>query len=276
MLANALIGLREGLEAALIVSILLASLARLGRADLRRPVWIGVGLAVATAVGTGVLLQLTNRELPDSSQAAFSGVMSVLAVGLVTWMVLWMATRARTLRAHLEARVDQAVVGGAGGLGLIAFVAVIREGLETALFLWSGATSTGNGDVGTPLLGAGLGLLTAVVIGVGLYRGALRVDLGRLFRWSGAGLVVIAAGVLSYAVHEFTEIGVLPGEHAIAFDVSGVIAPDGVVGTLLRGFLNFRPETSWPMLIAWVGYLVPVLTWFLVRSRPVRVPRSRP
>ena len=276
MLANFLIGLREGLEAALIVSILLAYLSRLGRPDLRRAVWSGVAMAVLLAVGTGAVLQMLNAELEDEAQEAFAGVMSVVAVGLVTWMVLWMATRARTLRADLEGRMDRALEGGALSLGAIAFVAVIREGLETALFLWSGATSTGNGDVVVPLLGALLGLACATFLGWMLYRGALRLNLGLLLRWSGAALVVIAAGVLSYAVHEFTEIGLIPGGESVAFDVSGVIAPDGLLGTVLRGLLNFRPETSWPVLIAWAGYLVPVLWWFIVRSRPARgVPAGR-
>lgn len=275
MFANYLIGLREGLEAALIVSILLAYLARVGRTELRGAVWRGVGLAVAVSVGTGALLQITHTELADRYQAAFSGVTSVAAVGLVTWMVLWMAKRSRTLKSDLEGRIDRALDGGSMALGSIAFIAVIREGLETALFLWSGATSTGNGDVAAPLVGALLGLATAVVAGLALYRGALRVNLGRLLRWSGAALVVIAAGVLSYAAHEFTEIGLLPGEDATAFDVSGVINPDGALAAVLRGLLNFRPETSWPVFLAWALYLVPVMWWFLRRSAPVAQSVSR-
>lgn len=268
MLANYLIGLREGLEAVLIVSILLAYLTRVGRTELRRPVWLGVGAAVLIAVGLGAALQITNTELEDEAQEAFAGIMSVIAVGLVTWMVLWMATRARSLKAHLEGQVDRALDGGGFALGVIAFVAVIREGLETALFLWSGANSTGDGDLAVPLAGALLGLATAVVIGTALYRGVVRLDLGRLLRWSGALLVVIAAGVLAYAVHEFTEVGWIPGEDAVAFDVSGLIAPDSWLAALLRGFFNFRPVTTWPELAAWALYVVPVMWWFVRRSRP--------
>ena len=268
MFANFLIGLREGLEAALIVSILLAYITRLGRRDLAGAIWLGVVLAIALATGTGAVLQLTSSELPPTSEIAFTGTMSLVAVALVTWMILWMARRARFLRSHLEGEVDRAVAGGRLTLAVIAFVAVIREGLETALFLWSGATSTGNGDVLAPLIGALLGLAAATVIGVALFRGAIELDLGRLLRWSGAALVVVAAGVFSYGVGEFTELGVVPGEHAIAFDVSGVIAPDGVFAEVLRGFFNFRPETPWPVLIAWIAYLVPVMVIFANRSRP--------
>lgn len=271
MFANFLIGLREGIEAALIVSILLAYLVRLGRHELRAAVWLGVVLAVALSVGVGAVLQLTSSELPDAKQAAFSGAMSVIAVGLVTWMIFWMATRARFLKAHLEGEVDRAVAGGRFTLATIAFVAVIREGLETALFLWSGATSTGNGDVVAPLVGAALGLATATLIGVALYRGAVRLNLAKLFKWSGSALVVVAAGVLSYAAGEFSELGWVPGEHAVAFDLSGVLAPDNPLAVLLRGFFNFRPTTSWPVFIAWLVYVVPVSVIFARRTRPAVV-----
>ena len=275
MLANLLIGLREGLEAALIVSILLAALTRLGRRELAPSVWSGVAAALALSVGTGLLLQLTSRELPDRASAAFSGTMSLVAVVLVTWMIFWMARRARFLRAHLEGELDRALAGGPWALAAIAFVAVIREGLETALFLWSGATATGGGTV--PLLGALVGLLLAGAIGAGLYRGALHLDLARLFRWSGAALVIVAAGVLSYAAGEYAELGWIPGGSAVAFDVSGAIAPDGALAAVLRGLFNFRPITSWPVLIAWAAYLLPVSLAFIARTRrPARTPAPAP
>ena len=181
MFANFLIGLREGLEAALIVSILLAYVTRLGRRELINAIWIGVVLAVALATGTGAVLQLTSNVLPERAEVIFTGTMSLIAVALVTWMILWMAQRARFLRSHLEGEVDRAVAGGRFTLGIIAFVAVIREGFETALFLWSGAASTGNGEVVAPLLGALFGLLVAAGIGVALFRGAIELDLGKLF-----------------------------------------------------------------------------------------------
>lgn len=278
MFATFLIGLREGLEAAVIVSILLAALTRLGRTDMRGSVWSGVGLAVLAAVATGAALEVTSTELPERYEEAFAGITSVIAVGLVTWMIFWMTRHARVLKAQLDGEVDRAVLGGSSALGLIAFVAVIREGLETALFLWSGAVSTGDGSVGTPLLGALLGLLTACAIGVLLYRGAIHVDLPLLFRWSAAALVVIAAGVLSYAAREFSELGWIPGGESVAFDVSGIIAPESALAEVLRGFFNFRPVTSWPVFLAWVGYLVPVMALFArtvrpqaVRPEPVRV-----
>lgn len=266
MFANFLIGLREGLEAALIVSILLAYITRLKRRDLSGAIWIGVVLAITVATGTGAILQLTSKALPDQAETIFTGIMSLLAVALVTWMILWMAQRARFLRSHLEGEVDRAVAGGRFTLGVIAFVAVIREGFETALFLWSGATSTGNGDVVAPLLGALFGLLVAAGIGVALFRGAIELDLGKLFRWSGAALVVVAAGVFSYGVGEFVELGVIPGEQSIAFDFSRVLSPDSVLAEVLRGFFNFRPVTPWPVLLAWVAYLVPVMVIFARRS----------
>lgn len=268
MFATFLIGLREGLEAAVIVSILLAALTRLGRDDLRGSVWRGVALAITASVGTGAALQVTSTELSDRSQEAFAGFMSVTAVGLVTWMIFWMTRHARVLKSQLDGEVDRAVLGGGSTLGLIAFVAVIREGLETALFLWSGAVSTGDGSVGAPLIGAFLGLFAACAVGVLLYRGAIQFDLPRLFRWSAGALVVIAAGVFSYAAGEFSELGWIPGGESIAFDVSGIIAPDGLLAEVLRGFFNFRPVTSWPVFLAWIGYLVPVMVLFARTVRP--------
>ncbi len=270
MFANFLIGLREGLEAALIVSILLAYVTRLGRRELINAIWMGVVLAIGLASGTGALLQLTSNVLPERAEVIFTGTMSLVAVALVTWMILWMAQRARFLRSHLEGEVDRAIAGGRFTLGLIAFVAVIREGLETALFLWSGAASTGDGSAGLPLLGAVMGLAAAAAIGTALFRGAIELDLGSLFRWSGVALVVVAAGVFSYGVGEFVELGWISGEESIAFDVSGVIAPDSVLAEVLRGFFNFRPVTAWPIMVAWLVYLLPVLAVFVRRSGMVR------
>lgn len=263
MFANFLIGLREGLEAALIVSILLAHVVRVGRAELARYLWIGTGSAIAAAFGFGALLEITSAELSDSAEELFAGSMGVITVALITWMIFWMAKRSRYLKQHLEGEVDSAMAGNPWTLGLIAFVAVIREGLETALFLWTGIKSTVAGDDRTPFVGATLGLLAAVALGVALYRGALTVDLRKLFRWSGAALIVVAAGVLAYAVHDLQEFGLLPGEAAIAYDVSAVISEDGWLGTLLRGIFSFRPVASWLEVAAWWCYFVPTFSWFL-------------
>lgn len=265
MFANFLIGLREGLEAALVVAILVAYLVRIDQRQFLPRIWAGVGAAIGLSVLAVVALQVTGQALSDQAAEAFAGFMSLVAVALITWMILWMARHARTLKAHLHGEVDNALARSSWALVLVAFFAVGREGLETALFLWTGMRATGGGVL--PLLGAFLGLATAVALGVLIYRGALRLNLSRLFFWTGIGLIVIAAGVLRYGVHELQEVGVLPGKDNYVLDVSGVINPDGVVASLLRTVFNVVPTMTALELIAWGGYLVVVLAIFLVVIR---------
>lgn len=262
MLANYLIGLREGLEAALVVSILVAYLVRSGRQDALRQVWIGIAVAVTVSLAVGAALTFGPQGLSHQAQEAIGGGLSILAVGLLTWMIFWMAATARTLKAQLHGRLDAALVAGGGAVMLVTLLAVGREGLETALFLWAAARATG--QTTSPLLGAALGLLTAIAIGWALYRGALRLDLRRFFSWTGLALVVVAAGVLAYGVHDLQEAGLLPGEHALAFDVSATIPKDSWYGTLLRGTVNFTPATTWLQAAAWLLYASAV-GWAYVR-----------
>ena len=266
MFANYLIGLREGLEAALIVSILLAYVVRINQRSYIRPIWVGTIAAVIVSMGTGALLQVTSTSLDDATQELFAGVMSLVAVGLITWMIFWMAARARHIRAELEHNVDKAIAGGSLTLAVMAFVAVIREGLETALFLWTGITSTTVGNPTPALAGAILGLGTSVVIGIGLYQGAVSIDLRAMFRWSGVALVIVAAGVLTYAVHEFQDLGILPGKELIAYDISSVLPPESAMAELLRGFFNFRPVATWMEFGLWWFYAVPTLALFMKKS----------
>lgn len=261
MLANYLIGLREGLEAALIVAILVAYLVKLDRREALPRLWAGVGAAAAVSVAVALLLQLASESLSEKAAEAFAGTMSLLAVGLITWMIFWMARHARQLKSHLHGEVDKSLAAGAWTLAIVAFLAVVREGLETALFLWTGITAVGGAS--TAVSGALLGLATAVVIGFVVYRGMVRLNMSRLFTWTGAALVIVAAGILTYAVHEFQELGWLTGEDATAFDVSAVIAPDGVAGTILRGALNFRPAMNWVEILVWIAYVVPTLVLYL-------------
>jgi high-affinity iron transporter len=266
--ANYLIGLREGLEAALVVSILVAYLVKSGRADRLGGIWAGVLAAIAISIGFGALLSFTSSNLSFEAQEAFGGILSIVAVGFVTWMIFWMRRTARTLSSELRQRVDIAVATGGWVLALTAFLAVGREGLETSLFLWSAVQSTGQGA--QPLVGAALGLLTAVLLGWLFYRGAVRINLARFFRWTGVLLVIVAAGVLAYGVHDLQEAGILPGLNTLAFDVSGAIPPDSWYGTLLRGTINLTAQTTVLQAVAWVLYVVPVLVLFL---RPAAPPR---
>ena len=265
MTANYLIGLREGLEATLIVVLLMAYLVKSGRKHLIPRLWVGVGIAVGVSIGFGALLTYGPRGLTFQAQEAIGGSLSVLAVGLVTWMVFWMARTARSLGSDLRSRVDRNADGTAWGLAVIAAVAVGREGLETALFLWAAAQSSGTST--SPLIGALLGLATAAVLGYLLHRGALRVNLGKFFTWSGAALIVIAGGVLAYAIHDFQEAGILPGLHSLAFDVSAAVPPSSWYGTLLKGTLNFSPATTGLEAAAWLLYVPPVMYFYFRSNR---------
>jgi high-affinity iron transporter len=266
-----LIGLREGLEASLVVGILVAYLVKSGHGARLRPIWAGVGLAIGISLAFGALLQFTSAELSFKAQEAFGGFASLLAVAFVTWMVFWMRRTARFLKTELHGRLDTALTLGPLALALTAFVAVGREGLETALFLWAAVQSTE--QTASPVIGAVLGLLTSVALGWLLYTRAVNLNLKTFFTWTGAGLVVVAAGVFSYGVHDLQEAGILPGLNTLAFDVSDTIPPSSWYGTLLKGIFNFSPKTSVLEAIAWASYVVPVLYLFF-RPSPAPAPAA--
>jgi high-affinity iron transporter len=263
MFANYLIGLREGLEASLVVCILVAYLVKTERRDALKPVWTGIGVAVALALGFGCALEFGSQELTFEAQEALGGSLSIVAVCLVTWMVFWMRRTARHLKAELHGRLDAALRIGTGALVATAFLAVGREGLETALFVWTSVRAAGDGSP-TPVVGAGLGLATAVFLGWLFYRGALRINLARFFTWTGGMLVVVAAGVLAYGFHDLQEANWLPGLTDRAFDISGTIPPDSWYGTLLKGIFNFQPDPTVLQVTVWLLYLIPTLTVFLL------------
>ncbi|MEU2714782.1 iron uptake transporter permease EfeU [Streptomyces sp. NPDC007205] len=262
MFSNYLIGLREGLEASLVVCILIAYLVKTGRRDALKPVWTGVGIAVAIAMGFGCVLQYGSQELTFQAQEALGGSLSVVAVGLVTWMVFWMRRTARHLRSELHGRLDAALAMGTGALVATAFLAVGREGLETALFVWASVHAASDGTP-RPLIGVALGLATAVLLGWLFYRGALRINLAKFFTWTGGMLVVVAAGVLAYGFHDLQEADWLPGLTHLAFDISDTVPPDSWYGTLLKGVLNFQPDPTVLQVTVWLLYLVPTLAIFL-------------
>ena len=266
MLANYLIGLREGLEAALVVSILIAYLVRTGHRDRLRAIWLGVCLALAISLAFGALLTFTSSNLSFEAQERFGGIMSIIAVGFVTWMIFWMRRTARFLKTELQGKLDAALLMGTLALTLTAFIAVAREGLETSLFLWAAAQSVGSGP--TALVGAALGIATAVTLAYLLYKRAVTINLATFFTWTGAALIVVAGGVFAYGVHDLQEAGTLPGLNNLAFDVSSTIPPDSWYGTLLKGVFNFSPQTTWLEAAAWLLYVVPVMILFFRPAKP--------
>lgn len=274
MLANFLIGLREGLEATLVVSILVAYLVKTGNRSRLGSVWTGIGVAVALSLAFGALLTFTSNQLSFEAQERFGGLMSIAAVGFVTWMIFWMRRTARFLKTELHGKLDAALTVGALALAVTSFIAVAREGLETSMFLWAAAQASGSGV--TPIVGATLGIATAVVLGWLLYRRAVTINLAKFFTWTGAGLIVVAAGVFAYGVHDLQEAGDLPGLGSLAFDVTGAVPPDSWYGALLKGVFNFSPATTWLEAAAWLLYLVPVMVLFFRPSRPAPAPAPAP
>lgn len=266
MFANYLIGLREGLEASLVVTILVAYLVR---ADYRRglpPLWSGVGTAVALSLGFGAILSFTSSQLSFAARELFEAVASILAVALVTWMIFWMRRTARFLKGELQGKLESALAVGPLALAAVAFLAVAREGMETALFLYTNMQALG--ATVAPLAGAALGILTAILLAYFLYNRALSLNLSRFFTWTGAALVIIVGGVLAYGVHDLHEAGVVSVLSGTAFDISAAIPESSWYGTLLGGIFNFRPAPSWLEVVAWLGYVVPVMTMFLRPTKP--------
>ncbi|MER7717144.1 iron uptake transporter permease EfeU [Streptomyces flaveolus] len=262
MFSNYLIGLREGLEASLVVCILIAYLVKTGRRDALKPIWAGIGVAVAIALGFGCVLEFGSQELTFKAQEALGGSLSIVAVVLVTWMVFWMRRTARHLKSELHGRLDAALKMGTGALVATAFLAVGREGLETALFVWASVHAASDGTP-RPLIGVALGLATAVLLGWLFYKGALRINLARFFTWTGGMLVIVAAGVLAYGVHDLQEADLLPGLTNLAFDISNTVDPSSWYGTLLKGVFNFQPDPTVLQVTVWLLYLVPTLALFL-------------
>jgi high-affinity iron transporter len=272
ILGNFLIGLREGLEATLVVTILVAFLVKSGRKDRLPPVWAGVAAAVALSIGFGALLTFVAEDLlPSDKRELFDAVTSVAAVVFVTWMIFWMRRTSRKLSGELRSKLSEAISMGAFAVVGMAFLAVAREGLETAMLFYAAAQGATT-SVG-PLLGITLGLATSVALGWGLYASAVRINLATFFKWTGLLLVLVAAGIFKYAVHDFHEAGVLPGGENHAFDVSGVIDPGAWYSALIGGMFNLTPTMSWLELGAWVGYAAPVLFLFL---RPARAAQTAP
>ncbi|MER5950703.1 iron uptake transporter permease EfeU [Streptomyces sp. NPDC001904] len=262
MFANYLIGLREGLEASLIVCILVAYLVKTDRRDALKPVWLGIGAAVFLALAFGAGLEFGSQEMTFKAQEALGGSLSIVAVALVTWMVFWMRRTARHLKTELQGKLDSALSMGTAALVVTAFLAVGREGLETSLFVWTAVHATSDGTT-EPVVGALLGLATAVVLGWLFYRGALRINLAKFFTWTGGMLVVVAAGVLAYGVHDLQEADFIGGLNNLAFDISSTIAPDGWLGTLLKGVFNFQPDPTVLQVVVWCLYLIPTMAFFL-------------
>ena len=260
MLATYLIGLREGLEAAIIISILVGYVVKLGERAQIAKIFTGAGAAILISLGLGFGLSGLEAEVSDQIEIAITGTTSLLAVVFVTWMIFWMARQSRAMASNLRARVDAAVTRSAWSLASVAFLAVIREGVETSILLWSTAKSTaGSGNV---FGGAFLGLATAAVLGYFMYRGSLRFNLKHFFNFTGAYLIVIAAGVFSCVIGEFTELGFLPFLSNQAYNLSGAFPEGSLQELILVGTVAFNSAPTVLQVLGWWLYAAPVAVLF--------------
>jgi high-affinity iron transporter len=270
-------GLREGVEAALIVSIVLAYLARTDNLRFAGRIWLGVAAAAATSAALGVALYFTVGELPEPYEQVFEGGTLLLAAGIVTWMLFWMRRAAASVKGELHVALGRALgEGSAWGLTALAFSAILREGIETSVFLVAqvtaagGAQRTGSGDqAGLGVLaGALVGLAIAAILGVGFYHGSRRINLARFFRWTGIALIVIAAGLVGRAVHEFAEIGAIGFGTQVAFNMSGLLPDDVGLGAFLRALVGYAAAPEVVTVVLQVGYLLTVLALYLRPNGP--------
>jgi high-affinity iron transporter len=273
VLPTFVIGLREGLEAALIVGIIAAFLGQQGRRDALRQVWIGTAAAIAICIAAGIGLQVLSSDLPQRQQEGLETVVGLLAVSMVTYMIIFMRRHAKGLKGDLEGAAASALATGSGrALVVMAFLAVLREGFETAVFLL--ATFDASGNAALSWGGAVIGIVLAAAIGYGIYRGGVRLNLSRFFRVTGLVLVLVAAGLLMTAVHTANEAGWLNAGQTQAFDLSWLVRPGTPLSSLLTGVLGIQPFPVWIEVIAWLAYLVPMLLLVAWPSGPVRKPRE--
>jgi high-affinity iron transporter len=266
VISNMLIGLREGLEAGLIVTILAAFLIRTGRRSALMVVWAGVAGAIVASIVAGALLTFTAANLTDRGSELFEAATAMLAVALITGMVFWMRHPARAMERELQGQMSAALRVGPLAVFTVAFLAVLREGLEMAVFVLVAAQEAGTGTL-RPLLGFLVGVAAAVALTWLLYLGVVRINMARFLTVTGVLLIFVAAGVLTHGVHDLQEASVLPGLNVIAFDISAAVPLDTWHGSLLKGIFNFTASPTVLALVAWLVYLVTVLPAFLLALR---------
>lgn len=262
-----LIMLREGLEAALIVSLIASYLKRTGREQWFMAMWAGVVIAAGLCLGLGLFINATTGEFPQKQQELFEGIVAVIAVFILTWMVFWMRKVSRNVKAQLEGAVDAALArGNNSGLALVmmVFLAVAREGLESVFFLLAAFQQ----DVGmAPPIGALLGLATAVALGMLIYWGGVRLNLASFFRWTSLFIIFVAAGLAAGAIRAFHEAGLWNHLQEVAFDLSNTLSTHTLFGTLLEGILGYQESPSISEVAVWLLYLIPALLLYLMPPR---------
>jgi high-affinity iron transporter len=279
MIPTLVIALREGVEASLIVGIIAAFLVKEGRRDALRQMWIGVTIAVALCVGIAVLLRLAGQDLPQRQQEGLETVIGLIAVSAVTYMIIWMRRNARGIKKVLEGNAASALASGSTmALVAMAFLAVLREGFETSVFLLAAFQDAS--DTTAAGAGAVIGLFAAIAIGLGIYRGGVRINLTRFFRITGLILVFVAAGLLATSLHTAHEAGWFNGLQSQALDLTWLVQPGTVSGSLLTGMLGLQPTPTFGETLIYVLYAAPMALYVMwperlrLRRAPARPRRA--
>lgn len=270
---NLLIAMREGLEASLVVGILVAYLVKVGRRDVLPKLWGGIGIAICIPLALGAILTWGPKTLTFQAQEILGGCLSLVAVALTTGMIFWMSTHARSMKGQLESELDRSLrrSGSGWGVVIIAMVAVGREGIETALIIWATVKSSIASSVWATTAGIVVGFAIAIVLGLLIYRGALRLNLGKFFTWTGAFLILVAAGITAYGIGDLQEASVLPGWGHHAWDYSALIgasqSPVSWLYTIGNAMFQVNAQPTVLQVVAWLAYLLPVAILFALRTR---------
>jgi high-affinity iron transporter len=276
MLPTYLLSLREGLEAALIIGIVLGALNKIRRNDLSPAVWLGALSAVAISALAAVLLTTFGMSLEGEAEEVFEGVTMLIAAGILTWMIFWMSKQARFLKGELEAGVDKAATTGKRAMFWLAFIAVVREGIELALFLTAaffvGDQGPLTSNVTQTLAGSILGLGTAALLGWAIFATTVRLDLRRFFQVTGFLLILFAAGLVAHGVHEFNEVGWIPAIVEHVWDVNTILDENSMVGSLLQTLFGYNANPSLTEVISYLGYLAIVTMLWKRDTEPVKAP----
>jgi len=255
MLPSYLLSLREGLEAALIIGIVLGALRQTRRTDLASAVWMGTGSAVMVSLLVAILLTSFGLSLEEPAEQIFEGITMLAAAAILTWMIFWMSRQARTIKSDLEAGVHEATQTGKRGLFALAFFAVVREGIELALFLTASVFAT---DASQTLTGALLGLGTSILLGWSLFATTVKLDLRRFFQVTGFLLILFAAGLVAYGVHEFNEIGWIPSIIEHVWDINPILDEKSGFGLILKALFGYNGNPSLTEVIAYLGYFAAI------------------
>ena len=280
MLPTYLLSLREGLEAALIIGIVLGAVNKIRRNDLVPAVWLGTLSAVAVSVLTALILTSVGMSLEDEAEEIFEGVTMLIAAGILTWMIFWMGRQARFLKGELEAGVNKAAAStGKSAVFMLAFMAVVREGIELAIFItaafFAGSQVEGSANLVQTLAGTILGLGTAALLGWTIFATTVRLDLRRFFQVTGILLILFAAGLVAHGVHEFNEAGIIPAVVEHVWDVNTIIDETSLAGELLKTLFGYNGNPSLTEVLAYLVYLITIsIFWRRENTAPAKAPAA--